>query len=104
GAAGGGGGRPPERRRRLVVEPETAHEPDLAGSIALGRERRERLLEARRVGQAARAVPDLTHPTEPMPSDPVSTFLACPSALPGSTCWSSTSTSASPTSGARRST
>ena len=44
-----------EQRSRVVVEPEAADEADLAGPVALGRERRERLLERRRLGQPARA-------------------------------------------------
>ena len=68
----------PEQRGRLVVEPEAAHEPDLAGPVAVGHERRERLLKCRRLGQPARAVADVTHSREPMPSDPVSTFFAMP--------------------------
>src|SRR6476620_8311579 len=98
-----GGGCRAEERRSLVVEPEAADEADLAGPVTLCPERRERLLECRRLGQPAGAVADLTHWRSlcrpAMSSDPVSTFLACPSALPESTYSSSTSTSASPTSG-----
>ena len=57
----GGGGA--EERRGLVVEPEAADEAELAGPVALGRERRERLLERRRLGQPAGAVAD-RHPFE----------------------------------------
>src|SRR6266542_2568279 len=54
-----------ERRAELgsgvVVEPEPAGEPDLAGPVPVGGERLCSLLEAPRLGQACRADPDLAH-------------------------------------------
>ena len=67
-----------EHGRSVVVEPEAAGEPDLAGAIAAGLEGLRALLERGRLRQPGRPDPDLRHAgtLDGCPSDAFSTLSA----------------------------